>query len=242
MRNLLTQCPTLKNMLERGFVETPKGKRLAVDSYIPITFADALYETVLRTRPILVIEIGMAFGVSSLAILTALRDIGQNGKLISIDPWELSGSWEGGGVAAVAQAGLSESHTLIEDYDYKVLPQLLASDSKPEFAYIDGWHTFDHVLLDWWYLDKMLPVGGIVGFNDCGWPAVDKAIRFVLTHRKYKEMNVGLTVEFEKSGLKQEFLHRFLLGNERKWKRQVQDRYFEKIDNWEPKWDFFVPF
>lgn len=32
-----------------------------------------------------------------------------------------------------------------------------------------GWHTFDHTLLAWWYVDKMLPAGGIVGFNDCDW-------------------------------------------------------------------------
>ena len=50
-----------------------------------------------------------------------------------------------------------------------------------ESAAVDGWHTFDYALLDFWYADKMLDVNGVVGFNDCGWRAVSKAIGFVLT-------------------------------------------------------------
>jgi hypothetical protein len=153
-----------------------------------------------------------------------------------------SSQWKGGGVTAVAKAGLSARHELIEDYDYNALPRLLASGQRVGFAYIDGWHTFDYTLLDWWYLDKMLPAGGVVGFNDCGWPAVDKAIRFVVSHRKYTEVDVGLPPEFLGHTRPRELLRRLTLGDRAKWYRRAEDRYFTKDEHWEPKWDFFAPF
>jgi predicted O-methyltransferase YrrM len=191
-------------------------------SNISQTFADALYETVLKNRPAVSLEVGMAFGVSSLAILAALRDIGQAGKLITIDPHQ-STDWKSCGPTAISRAGLSDRHELIEAFDYIVLPRLLDSSLKIDFAYIDGWHTFDYALLDWWYVDKMLSVGGIVGFNDCGFPAVEKVIQFVLTHRSYTELDVGL----------QPIL---------KYGRRAEDRYFRKTGSDEPAWNFFAPF
>lgn len=242
MSELLSRCAVLKETLQSGLVQTLDGSRIPIDSNICLAYAEALFETVLRMRPRVVLEVGMAFGVASLAILSALRENGENGKLISVDPHQLSGGWKGGGVVAVARAGFKENHELIADYDYNVLPRLLASGFKLDFAYIDGWHTFDYVLLDWWYLDKMLPVGGVVGFNDCGWPAIDKAIRFVLTHRKYQEVDVGLPIEFAKQGRKRELLRLVTLGKKKDWYCRAEDRYFKKLQNWEPNWDFFAAF
>src|SRR5688572_39604 len=192
MSELLERCPILREMLEGRTAYTSAGERVPLHSDIRPEYAEALYQTILRLRPSVAIEVGMAFGVASLAILSALRDGQADGKLISIDPMQ-SSQWKGGGVTAVAKAGLSDRHVLFEDYDHSVLPRLLASGYRVGFAYVDGWHTFDYALLDWWYIDKMLPVGGVVGLNDCGWPAVEKVIRFMLTHRKYTELDVGLT-------------------------------------------------
>jgi predicted O-methyltransferase YrrM len=241
MTTLLERCPVLKEMLESQAALTDAGIQIPIHSNIPLVYARALYETVLRTRPSIALEVGMGFGVSSLAILAALRDGGQPAKLISIDP-DQSTDWNGCGLAAVARAGLNEWHELLEDYDYHVLPRLLSSGLRLDFAYVDGWHTFDYALLDWWYVDKMLSVGGIVGFNDCGWPAVDKLIRFVLTHRKYAEIDVGLPVEYagERGGRN---LPLGLTSDDLEaGSRRAEDRYFKKERSWEPRWDFFAPF
>lgn len=242
MTQLLNRCPVLKEMLGSGSSYTLTGDSIPIHSNLPLAYAEALYEAVRRVRPSVVLEVGMAFGVSTLAILSALCDSGPNGRLISIDPHQCSGVWKGVGVAAVARAALNARHEMLEDYDYKELPRLLASGLKIDFAYIDGWHTFDYTLLDWWYVDKMLPVGGVVAFNDCGWPAIDKVIRFVLSHRRYHEMDVGLPVEFVTQGLKRELLRRLTFGDKRHWYGRVEDRYFKKDLDWEPRWDFFAPF
>lgn len=214
---------------------------MPVRSAISAESAQALYRTVVTERPAQVIEIGMAFGVSTLAVLTALADAGAGGRLVSIDPSQ-SSVWQGCGAAAVERAGLAAHHTLLEEHDHLALPRLTAEGVRIGFAYIDGWHTFDRVFLDWWYLDRMLEPGGVVGFNDCGWPAVDRVIRFLLGHRAYTEVDAGLPVRLR--GVRPAAEARRLLARtpRRTWYAQAQDRYFRKERDWEPGWDFYAPF
>ena len=223
MSQLLERCLILKEMMNSQSALSQSGEYIPMTSGIPLSFAEALYEKILELAPAICLEVGMACGISSLAILTALRDVGGDGRLISIDPSQ-STVWKGCGSTAIARSGLGTRHELIEDYDYNALPRLLAEGLKIDFAYLDGWHTFDYTLLDWFYAEKMLKVDGIIAFNDCGWPSVDKAIDFVLTHRKYTEIDVGLPVTIVNG------------------KQRFEDRYFKKIENWEPRWDFFAQF
>lgn len=66
----------------------------------------------------------------------------------------------------------------------------------------------------------MLLVSGVVAFNDCSFPAVDKAIRFVDTNRKYREIDLGLPrLEVADSGLR------------------FEDRYFQKLEDCQMDWN-----
>ena len=47
---------------------------------------------------------------------------------------------------------------MIEEPDYLALPELVRQQLAPEAAYVDGKHSFEYVLLDFFYLDKLLPV------------------------------------------------------------------------------------
>ena len=111
-----------------------------------------------------------------------------------------------------------------------------------DFGYVDGWHTFDYALLDFWYLDKMVPAGGVVAFNDCGWPAVEKAIQFVETHRRYTEMDVGLPKTYTRPTGVMDVLRALKYGRVGDYFRRREDRYFRKAEVWEPRWDFFAKF
>jgi len=82
-------------------------------------------------------------------------------------------------------------------------------------------------------------VGGVAAFNDCSWPAVAKAIQFVLTHRKYTEIDVGLPVARSR---KKELLSKLPFTNKEDFCKRPGDRYLRKDEDWEPKWDFFAPF
>jgi predicted O-methyltransferase YrrM len=154
-------------------------------------FATALYRAVLNERPSEVVEVGMAYGATSLAILTALKTVGAGGRLTTIDPYQRK-EWKGIGILNVERAGLGSYHTMIEDFDYLALPRLIEGGVEIDFAYVDGRHNFEYALLDFFYIDKMLRRGGVVGFNDCDWLPVRAVLRFVRRHRQYERIDVGL--------------------------------------------------
>jgi predicted O-methyltransferase YrrM len=198
------------NALVREIYETKKVRdagenEIPVWAHITAEHCDALYRTVLQFRPRQCIEIGMSCGLSTLAMLTALREIGEGGNLISIDPYQ-STDRKGIGAANVRRAGFQDS----------------------DLSYIDGWHTFDYVLLDFFYLDKLTRPGGVIAFNDCGWKAIHKVLKFVQTHRHYEEVDVGLAPDYRGRNFVYTAARRYL-----DFRRN--DRYFRKLEDWEPK-------
>ena len=194
-------------------------------------FAEALTCQVQACRPKLAIEIGMANGISTLAILAGLEP---DARLISIDPFQDS-QWGGAGRALVARSDRAASHELRQEPDYLALPALLGAGRPVDFAYIDGMHTFDYVALDAFYIDKLLPVGGVVAFNDCGFRSIHKFLRFLQSHRRYQELESGLAPDY-RGGNPLITLLRRIEG------RSNQDRYFRKLDSWEPEHNFFRRF
>ena len=228
---LLENCPGLQTPF--GINSTFASPDLqTVDSGISLGHASALYEFIKKTKPKTVLEVGMANGISAVAMLQALKENG-SGELISIDPYQDS-DWGGRGLKLIKECGLAGIHRLIEEPDYLALPRLLEAKQGLDFAYIDGWHTFDYTLVDFWYIDKMLNINGTVAFNDCGMSAVSKVIGFLKTHRDYEEEMI-LTRTYRASNLAKTII-RIALG------RCTNDRYFRKKSSFEPSWFFFKNF
>ena len=227
-------CPTLQEIYQNKKVRDAAGNTVELADEISSAYAEALYRTVLARKPVAALEVGMAYGLSSLAIGQALRDSGGNGKLISLDPVQ-STHYKRIGRINIERAGWAEFHELIEAPDYLALPRLLERGQKIDFAYIDGWHTFDYCLLDFFYCDKMLNPRGVVAFNDTGYRAVQKVLRFVTSHRHYREIDVGLAANYRGRNAVVTAA-RWLTG------RRTEDRYFEKLEDWEPPWNFYASF
>jgi predicted O-methyltransferase YrrM len=224
VRTTPLQPPLLEEMLATG--TAPTGELL--HSNINETHAAALQRCARQVEPRNAIEIGMAFGTSALAILG-----GCNTHLISIDPGQ-EADYTSAGRRAVEKAGFADRHLLLNEPNFEALPRLLGEGLRIQFAYIDGWHTFDYVLLDFFYLDKMLDEGGVIGFNDCWMKSITRVIDFVLSHRRYEEIDVGLRsgpprLRTQLARLLGRPLHR-------------QDRYFRKVVQHEPAWDFYHSF
>jgi predicted O-methyltransferase YrrM len=130
------------------------------------------------------LEIGMAYGLSSMFICQAHQDKGL-GSHIAIDPFQ-SSEWKSVGLLNVSKAGLSEYFHFYEEFSYEVLPRLLNQGEKIDFAFIDGSHHFDYTLVDFFYIDKLLEVGGYVVFDDIWMPGIRKALYFILRNRMYE--------------------------------------------------------
>ena len=184
----------------------------------------AMYGFLKENPPEIVIEIGMAYGVFSLAALTALEE-NNRGKLISIDPNPAGFDHVmQSALLAIDKSGLSHRHTHLHMESELAMLKLVAEGVRPDFVYIDGHHGFDHAFVDMFFADKMLPVGGTIAFNDSQWRSVHRVIRYLLKHRHYKEIDVGLQKSFASANL---------INNayKRSQNRFGPSRYFRKIDD-----------
>ncbi|HJN09568.1 MAG TPA: class I SAM-dependent methyltransferase [Pirellulaceae bacterium] len=216
----------LREALVDGTVMHPDGHKIKVVANINPDCCRALYSTVLTRKPQLVVEIGMAYGVSTLAILSALEANGQ-GRLISIDPYI---GWPTGRLVALNQverAGLAGRHEHRHECSYAALAQLKQEGPPADFVYIDGNHNFDYAFTDFFLSDKLIATGGLIGFNDAGWRSVFRVIRFLEKYRHYREIDVGLPRSFRARNPIFSLIRR-IEG------RSSDDRYFEKLDDWEP--------
>lgn len=145
----------------------------------------------------LCLEVGMAFGASSLSILLELSNLeNKNKKLISIDPFQKT-QWNNMGLNLISETGFSQFHTLIEEKSYIALPKLLETyENKFQFIFIDGWHTFDYTLVDFFYADKLLEIGGIIVIDDAKHSGVNKCVQYIKTnlYQCYRKLNSPDTV------------------------------------------------
>jgi predicted O-methyltransferase YrrM len=122
------------------------------------------------------LKVGCAAGMSSLAICAAI--CGREGAFHRIiDPKQNSG-WQGAGVANIDRTGFDQ-YELIEEGSQFVLPRLASQEpGATDLVFIDGWHTFDHTLLDMYYGLLLLKVGGLLVVDDTSWRSVSKAVEY----------------------------------------------------------------
>jgi predicted O-methyltransferase YrrM len=175
----------LERIYRSGEVEDADGHRIRCSPVgVTLEAGTVLYDLIRATRPERTLEIGLAYGVSALFICQAHRDNG-TGRHTAIDPFEQD-VWQSIGVLNIERAGLSDLFRFLPAPSFEVLPQLYAGGERFDFALIDGSHLFDDALIDFFYIDKLLTVGGHVVFDDLWMPGVRKVVAFVLRNRAYR--------------------------------------------------------
>lgn len=131
------------------------------------------------------LEIGCAQGLFSLQICSATQ--GRKGALHTIiDPFQNS-LWDGVGIQTLLDAGL-RFFEFIEKKSELALPLLLLRDEAQfDFILVNGWHTFDHVVLDCFYATKLLKVGGYLVLDSVSLPSVKRLSALLSTWPCYEE-------------------------------------------------------
>lgn len=150
-------------------------------------------QSVIRSvKPSSSLEVGMAYGVSTLFICEALADLDAPVRHTVIDPSQTK-VWHGVGLAHVREAGFDKFVQFFEEGSEIALPRLLSQGLEIDLAFIDGWHTFDHALVDFFYVNKMLRPGGVVIFDDVNYEAIHRLLRHILTYPAYKFFGTAST-------------------------------------------------
>jgi len=129
------------------------------------------------------IEVGCAYGLSSLFICKGLKNKDSKHHVI-VDPYQ-STQWKNIGVQHLQQIGF-DYFQLIEEKSEIALPRLLSEGNTFDIGFIDGWHTFDHTLIDFFYLDRMLSINGIIIIDDVIFPSINKLMGYVSQYPNYE--------------------------------------------------------
>ena len=142
----------LKQILETRQVSDGE-KTLALTSFMDEKEGDLLARVIASVRPTTSLEVGFAYGVSTLFVCEALAKLGKPARHIVVDPFQFS-EWKGIGLRNVKSAGYENYLELREQRSEVALPRLLEEKTVLDVAIIDGWHTFDHAMVDFFYVNN----------------------------------------------------------------------------------------
>ncbi len=144
---------------------------------------DVLRDLLLAERAHTVIEIGLAYGGSALAIAEALVSNGSRERQhLIIDAYQ-DGFYRSGW-SAIVQAGVNSLCLLLEERSQIALPRLLSDGFLADAAFVDGSHIFHNVFVDLFYLRELVRPGGLLILDDCNYASVASAVG-------YFEVNTG---------------------------------------------------
>ena len=153
---------------------------------LPGRDCDLLRNLLIVERAETVVEVGLAYASSALAIGEALITVEpSHSQHVVIDPFQES-AWSNVGWELLRSAGLDAVATLMLAPSSIALAQLAAEGFIADAAFVDGSHRFHEVFVDLYYLRKIVRPGGLVVLDDNWAPSVRTAAR-------YYEHNLGWT-------------------------------------------------
>ncbi len=158
--------------------------------------ADLIARVIRTHRLTRTLEVGCAYGLSALAVCGALAEFPNPSHTI-IDPGQHT-EWLGIGLANLRRAGY-DFVQFIEEPSELALPQLLRDGRTFQLAVIDGFHTFDQTLLDFYFVARLLDEGGFVLIDDLHLPGIRKAARYIAKQPNFEVADVAAPARFRPS-------------------------------------------
>jgi predicted O-methyltransferase YrrM len=158
---------------------------------LPEADGDVLRDMLVAHGARTVIEVGLAYGSSALAIGEALCVTGgTDASHIVIDPFQAT-AYDNVGWDALVAAGLAARTTLIEEASSIVLARLAHEGFSADAAFVDGSHRFHEVFVDLYFLRKLVRPGGLIVLDDAAWPSVATAARYFDLNLGWQAVSVG---------------------------------------------------
>ena len=176
---------SLERIFQTSKIDGPDNQAIRLHSNTSKEQGYFIQKILDSVRPTRTLEVGLAYGISTLFILEKHREYkNPHGCHVVIEPFP----WGGVAEHLIRQEKLHELADIRYELSDKILPRLYADNHRIQFAYIDTTKLFDTVLQDFYFIDKMLDVNGVIIFDDCGagCPGVQRVARFVNTLPHYE--------------------------------------------------------
>ena len=129
------------------------------------------------------LEVGFAYGFSTLWMLDALRKRPE-AVHVAIDPFQKS-QWHGIGLNQVDKIRFEGKFKWLQDFSIHALSDLIRQGEKFDFIYIDGNHRFDDVIVDFYLCDQLARPGTLIVLDDMWMPSIRAASNFIIENRSY---------------------------------------------------------
>jgi predicted O-methyltransferase YrrM len=184
--------------LQRG----SDGELHALDPYTRTApkYGMWLYESCRRLKPRQTLEVGLAFGFSTVYFLAAVHENG-SGLHAAIDP--LQDYWHGIGLRHAENLGMAHAFRFYNEKSVSALVKLAADNQRFELIFIDGNHRFDDVLVDFTLSAEICPLGGYIVLDDVRLPSIRRVESFILNNRAdFSKISTPLRgiVAFQRTG------------------------------------------
>lgn len=130
------------------------------------------------------IDVGFGMGSSATVICAARRALGQPFEHLAFDPYGLPEK-RGSVVQAYLEDEFSTEFRRV--WKRSEIGLALEFDARGPgvagFVFIDGFHTFEQVLVDFYLADQLCEVGAYILFDDAHFPAIEGVVEYVRTNR-----------------------------------------------------------
>jgi predicted O-methyltransferase YrrM len=154
-------------------------------SHVDRSTGALLQRAIMDVKPALSLEVGLAYGVSTLFICDAISSLPRPGRHIVLDPYQ-NGKWRGIGLRNIREAGCQSLVEFHEAPSEILLPRLLEEGRVLDLVFIDGLHRFEQAFVEFYYVNRLLRPGGVVLFDDAARRSVNRVIRHALTYPAYE--------------------------------------------------------
>ena len=179
--------PTIETIYETRKVTGASGVEQELQAEIDREEGAFLHDIIAGDDKVVrTLEVGCAYGLSSLHICHALAGRARARHTI-IDPFQRT-QWDSVGLRNLERAGV-DFFDLIEKRSEFALPEVLGHEGGEgafDFVFVDGWHTFDHTLLDCFYATRLLRVGGYLVIDDLVMQPVRRAADYLAFYPCYR--------------------------------------------------------
>lgn len=158
---------------------------------LPHHQGDRLRDLLVNDGASSVVEIGLGYGSSALAIGEALLMAGSShARHVVIDAFQ-SRAFEDAGWDVIRQAGMEGVTRLIVEPSQVALPRLVSEGWVADAGFVDGSHAFHNVFIDLYFLGQVVRPGGLIVVDDHDVESVATAVRYYTVNMAWCPVPVG---------------------------------------------------